>query len=76
MIRGISDDTQNTGSNDRWITGEQAREMLGVGRTKFQELRAAGELTEHKIGYRTVRFSQKDVLAYMQRRPRPKRNRG
>lgn len=50
------------------LTVQQAYEYLGIRRTKFYELRAAGLIPAVEFGPQSVRFHKDDLRAYAERR--------
>ena len=63
-------DTEAAGVSIRLLTTAEVREQLGIGRTKFWEIRkqledAGTPLRPVRIGHRTLRWHQEDISAYI-----------
>ncbi len=49
-----------------WISPDEARKLLGIGRTKYFELKSEGKITFSQHG-RKVRVSRKSIEDFMKR---------
>ena len=66
-VRSLGEKLLKTNSAaDDWITPVEARRLLRVGKTRYQELKNEGAFKCSQDG-RKVRVSQKSVLAYLNR---------
>lgn len=64
-IRALGEQLLNTNRDaDDWITPEAARKLLGVGKTKYQELKNSDAFKFSQHG-RKVKVSRKSVLAFL-----------
>lgn len=51
---------------DEWISLEEARKLLGIGRTKFFQIKSEGKIVFSQYG-RKVKVSRKSIEAYIKR---------
>ena len=50
-----------------WLTTDELKRWLGIGRTKTYELLATGEIPSYMIGGRIRRIRRQDVEAWLER---------
>lgn len=66
-VRSLGEKLLKTnGAADDWITPVEARRLLGVGKTRYQELKNQGAFKCSQHG-RKVKISMKSILTYLDR---------
>jgi ActR/RegA family two-component response regulator len=69
VIETVKDQIQaiiNEKNDSEWVSSEEARKMLNVGKTKFQELKNSGEfkVSQQK---RKMMVNRKSLLKYLEK---------
>ncbi len=57
---------KNQSDSKEWISSEEARQLLNVGKTKFKELKAAGAFTISQES-RKLLISRKSILKHIEK---------
>jgi excisionase family DNA binding protein len=52
----------------RLLTTDEACDYLGISRLKLWKLRQAGQIRAQKLGYRTLRYSMRELDRYLARK--------